>query len=150
MSQTQQAIHRRHAARRLAMQALYAWSMAGQDLPELLQQFQQDPDYRKTDPDYFAMLVRGVITSLDEVDAQLQPLLDRPLEQIDPVELSILRLATFELKQQPEVPWKVVLNEAVSLTKKFGAADAYKYVNGVLDKMAPALRKGEISAQKRS
>lgn len=147
MTQTQSAIHQRQAARRLAMQALYAWQMAGQDLSELLQQFQQDPDYRKTDKDYFATLVRGVITNLDTVDGFLQPQLDRPLERIDPVELSILRLATFELEQQMEVPYKVVLNEAVSLTKKFGAMDAYKYVNGVLDKLAPILRKLELSAK---
>jgi len=146
MSQSQPAIHQRQAARRLAMQALYAWKLAGQELPELLQQFEQDPDYGKTDKDYFVNLVRGVVTNLDKLDAYLQPQLDRPLKQIDPVELSILRLATFELEQHMEVPYKVVLNEAVSLTKKFGAVDAYKFVNGVLDKLVPTFRKLELSA----
>lgn len=148
MSESGSAIHQRQAARRLAMQALYAWQMVGQDLPELLQQFQQDPDYSKTDKDYFATLVRGVVTNLDKLDGFLQPQLDRPLERIDPVELSILRLATFELEQHMEVPYKVVLNEAVSLTKKFGAVDAHKFVNGVLDKLAPTFRQLELSAKK--
>ena len=148
MSQPPQVIHQRQAARRLAMQALYAWQLAGQDLSELLQQFQQDPDYSKTDKDYFATLVRGVVTNLDKLDAHLQPQLDRPLARIDPVELSILRLATFELEQQLDVPYKVVLNEAVSLTKKFGAMDAHKFVNGVLDKLVPTFRQLELSANK--
>ena len=135
MTEPQQAIHQRHAARRLAMQALYAWQLAGQDLPELLHDFQQDPDYAKIDRDYFETLVRGVVTNLDKLDEQLKPWLDRSLEQIDPIELSILRLAVFELEQRMEVPYRVVINEAVSLTKKFGAADAYKFVNGVLDRL---------------
>ena len=147
MTQSQSAIHKRHAARRLAMQAIYAWELAGQDLPELLAQFAQDPDYLKTDQDYFATLVRGVITKLDTLDQHLKPQLTRPLDQIDPVELAILRIATFELLQQMEVPFRVVLNEAVGLTKKFGAAEAHKFVNGVLDKLVPDLRKLEMSAK---
>ena len=146
MTNAQQAIHLRQAARRLAMQAIYAWELAGQDLPELLAQFAQDPDYTKTDQDYFAALVRGVLTSLDTLDAELEPQLDRPLTQIDPVELAILRIAVFELSERMEVPYRVVLNEAVALTKKFGAAEAHKFVNGVLDKLAPQLRKLELSA----
>jgi len=146
MTQSQQAIHLRHAARRLAMQAVYAWELAGQDLPELLAQFAQDPDYQKTDQEYFATLVRGVVTDPDSVDEHLEPLLDRPLAQIDPVELAILRIAAFELSERMEVPYRVVLNEAVALTKKFGAAEAHKFVNGVLDKLVPHLRKLELSA----
>ena len=146
MTESRQAIHKRHAARRLAMQAVYAWELAGQELQELLAQFAQDPDYLKTDQDYFSRLLRGVVSDPDKLDGYLKPQLDRPLEQIDPVELAVLRIATLELLQQPEVPYRVVLNEAVALTKKFGAVDAHKYVNAVLDKLVPELRQLELSA----
>lgn len=84
-----------------------------------------------------------------ELDGAFAPLLDRPLEEIDPVELAILRLSTYELKNRVDVPYKVVINEGIELAKVFGATDGHKFVNGILDKLAPTLRATEVSANKR-
>ena len=85
-------------------------------------------------------MLRGVVTQHNALDAYLEPLLDRPLNQLDPIELAVLRLGLFELRERIDVPFKVVINEAVSLAKKFGATESHKYVNGVLDKAARGLR----------
>lgn len=139
----------RREARTLAMQALYSWHIAGQSLNEIEAQFRVDNDFSKVDGAYFHEILHGVPRQKTELDAAFASLLDRPLEEIDPVELAILRLSTYELKNRVDVPYKVVINEGIELAKVFGATDGHKFVNGVLDKLAPTLRAAEVNANKR-
>lgn len=138
----------RRVARTLAMQALYQWHMAGQSLHEIEAQFRVDNDFSGVDGDYFHELLTGVARAKSEIDGAIAPHLDRPLEELDPVELAILRLSTFELLQRIDVPYRVVINEGIELAKVFGATDGHKFVNGVLDKLAPRLRSAEVRASK--
>jgi len=125
------------------MQALYQWDMSGNNLSEIEVQFLEDEDFSKADKDYFHELLHQVPARLDEVEAAFTPYLDRPLKELDPVERALLRLASYELLVRVDIPYKVVINESVNLTKKFGAEQAYKYINGVLDKTAQTLRNVE-------
>lgn len=138
---------RRALARRLTVQALYQWLVNETSPTTILRQFREDPaGLGKADADYFAELLRGAIAEAEQLDALIQPKLDRPLAQLDPVEHAVLLLGSHELRARPEVPWKVVVNEAVNLTRLFGAEDGFKFVNGVLDKLAHDLRSVEIKA----
>lgn len=139
----------RRQARTLAMQALYSWHIAGQALNEIEAQFRVDNDFSAVDGAYFHEILHGVPRQKSEIDALFEPLLDRPLDEIDPVELSILRLSTYELRNRIDVPYRVVINEGIELAKVFGATDGHKFVNGVLDKLAPTLREAEVKANKR-
>ncbi len=138
----------RSRSRSLAIQALYQWQMAGQDVGAIVQQFMLEQDAKKFDSDYFGELVRGVPTRLDELDAALASCIDRALDAVDPVERAILRLGAYELIAHPEIPYRVVINEAVELAKTFGAEKGHRYVNGVLDKAARALRPIEAAARR--
>ena len=126
---------------------MYQWQVTGQDVPEILGQFLVTQDAAKFDVEYFRELVRGVATSLAALDAALQPYLDRPVEQVDLVERAVLRLGAYELTQHPEIPYRVVINEAVELAKTFGAEQGYRYVNGVLDKLSRSSRPDEPRAK---
>ena len=128
------------------MQALYQWHMAGASLTDIEAEFRADYDFSHVDLEYFQALLHGVPACVDEHEATLEPLLDRKLSDLDPIERTLLRMGTYELAHRPDVPYKVVINEAVALTKKFGATDGHKYINGVLDKVARELRKVEIDA----
>ena len=139
----------RRVARSLVMQALYQWHIAGQSLNEIEAQFRVDNDFSGVDGAYFHEILHGVPRLKTELDALIVPCLDRPLEDLDPVELAILRLSTYELQQRVDVPYRVVINEGIELAKVFGATDGHKFVNGVLDKLAPSLRAAEVSANKR-
>ena len=139
----------RRQARTLAMQALYSWHMAGQPLNEIEAQFRVDNDFNQVDAAYFHEILHGVPRQKTEIDGAFEPLLDRPLDEIDPVELAILRLSTYELKSRLDIPYRVVINEGIELAKVFGATDGHKFVNGVLDKLAPRLRADEVRANKR-
>lgn len=139
----------RRQARTLAMQALYSWHMAGQQLNEIEAQFRVDNDFSKVDGAYFHEILHGVPRQKTEIDGAFEPLLDRPLAELDPVELAILRLSTYELKNRLDIPYRVVINEGIELAKVFGATDGHKFVNGVLDKLAPRLRADEVRAYKR-
>ena len=136
----------RRKARHYGMQALYQWHMAGASLTDIEAEFRADYDFSHVDLEYFQALLHGVPANLDELEARLEPLLDRKLDDLDPIERTLLRMGTYELASRPDVPYKVVINEAVALTKKFGATDGHKYINGVLDKVARELRKVEIDA----
>ena len=136
----------RRKARHYGMQALYQWHMAGASLTDIEAEFRADYDFSHVDLEYFQALLHGVPACVDELEATLEPLLDRKLSDLDPIERTLLRMGTFELAHRPDVPYKVVINEAVALTKKFGATDGHKYINGVLDKVARELRKVEIDA----
>lgn len=130
----------RTRARRFAMQALYQWDLSGTDLASIEAQFREDEDFGNVDAEYFHELLHEIPSHLERVDAHYQTFLDRPVKELDPVERALLRVASYELETHLEVPYRVVINEAVNLTKKFGAEQAYKYVNGVLDKVARQLR----------
>ena len=134
----------RRKARHYGMQALYQWHMAGASLSDIEAEFRADYDFSHVDLEYFQALLPGVPASVDELEAILEPLLDRRLEELDPIERTLLRMGTWELRERIDVPYKVVINEAVALAKKFGATDGHKYINGVLDKAARQLRKVEI------
>jgi N utilization substance protein B len=126
------------------MQALYQWLVNETSAEQLLRQFAEQPEgLGRADPDYFAELLRGIMDVRVELIAAITPYLDRPVEQLDPVEHAVLLLGAYELKYKPEVPWKVVVNEAVGLAKVFGAEDGYKFINGVLDKLARTSRPAE-------
>lgn len=136
----------RRKARHYGMQALYQWHMAGASLAVIEAEFRDEYDFSHVDLEYFQALLHGIPASVDELEAILEPLLDRKLDELDPIERTLLRMGVFELKERIDVPFKVVINEAVALTKKFGATDGHKYINGVLDKAARQLRKAEIDA----
>tara|TARA_R110001592_G_scaffold295594_2_gene565701 strand:- start:47026 stop:47478 length:453 start_codon:yes stop_codon:yes gene_type:complete len=136
----------RRKARHYGMQALYQWHMAGASLSDIEAEFRADYDFSHVDLEYFQALLHGVPACVDELEATFEPLLDRKLTDLDPIERTLLRMGTFELAQRQDVPYKVVINEAVALTRKFGATDGHKYINGVLDKVARVLRKVEIDA----
>ncbi len=142
----QQLIARRRKARHYALQALYQWHMAGASPSAIEAEFRTDYDFDVVDLEYFQALVHGVPAHVDELDALLEPLLDRKLSELDPVERSLLRLGTFELRERIDVPYRVVINEAVALAKKFGASESFRYVNGVLDRLAADLRAPEVRA----
>ena len=146
---SQQAVHQvnlfhaRRWSRRLALQALYQWQMTGQDLQEIERQFYEDENIHKADVPYFRELLHGVPALLDRLDAEIRVYLDRSIEAVDPVERALLRNACYELIHRRDVPYKVVINEAVELAKKFGAEQSHRFVNGVLDKVTMRLRSDE-------
>ncbi len=142
-------IAQRRVARSLAMQALYQWHMAGQSLNEIEAQFRVDNDFSGVDGAYFHEILTGVARQKPELDETFTPFLSIPLDELDPVELAILRLSAWEMKDRVDVPYKVVINEGIELAKVFGATDGHKFVNGVLDKLAPVLRAAEVKANKR-
>lgn len=133
----------RRGARRLALQALYQWIMARNDPHEIARQLREDARGR-IDWDYFAQLFPATAEDSGELQQHLAPVLDGG--RLDPVEQAVIWLGTFELAKRPEVPPRVVIDEAVELAKVFGATDSYKYVNAVLDKLAPRLRGAEAAA----
>jgi N utilization substance protein B len=137
----------RSRARRRALQAIYAWQMSGTSVRSVIEQFRHEQDMQVADLEYFEDLVRGVDANRAELDAGLAPFLDRDIEQVDPIERATLRLGAYELNHRPDVPYRVVLNEAVELAKRFGAEHGHTYVNGVLDKLAREWRTAETAAQ---
>ncbi len=140
---------KRSQARRHAVQAIYQWQMAGQDVGEIANQFFEEQDLDGFEVPYFQDLLQGVPKHLEELDELLKPALDRAIESVDPVERAVLRLGAFELRFKPEVPYRVVINEAVELAKVFGAEQGHKYVNGVLDQVAKKVRAVEVQAKQR-
>lgn len=150
----QQHIARRRVARRLALQGTYQWLITGNSFQETYLYFQEDPElaaeFRKCDAAFFHQLLRCAIEGGDALEQAITPYLDRKLAQVDPIEHAVLRIATCELLNHPETPYKVAVNEYVNLAKKFGAEQAHKFVNGVLDKVAAAVRSQEVAAQRQS
>lgn len=134
-------------ARKAAVQALYQWQMAGQDLTEIERQFLEEERLKDAQKSYFVELFYGVPKNLDAIDQALSEFVDRPVDTIDPVERAILRIGVYELLHRPDMPYKVVLNEGINLAKYFGADGSHKYVNGILDKIAQQKRAVEIKAK---
>ena len=137
----------RRKARHYAMQALYQWKMSASALNVIEAEFYADNDMSKADTEYFRELLHSVPARLEEVDNLYTQYLEaRDANELDPVTQALLRMATYELMARIDVPYKVVINEAVSLAKKFGATDSHKFVNGVLDKVAAQVREVEVRA----
>jgi len=145
MSQHPQGIDlaARSRARRRALQAVYAWQMSGSHMNAVIEQFRHEQDMEVADLEYFEDLLHGVATNVQAIDAVIKPHVDRDVAQIDPIERAALRLAAYELKYRVDVPYRVVINEAIEVTKRFGADHGHSYVNGVLDKLAGELRADE-------
>jgi N utilization substance protein B len=133
----------RSIARKLAMQALYQWQLTQHSAAEIKKQFLESEDSAGVDREHFEELVAGCIAKYDELAAALKPFVDRPIDQLDPVETAILLIGMFELQHRVDIPYRVVINEAVDLCKRFGATDAHKYVNAVLDRAAREVRAAE-------
>jgi len=134
----------RKKARRYAVQGIYQWHLSGNAIKDIELQFLESINAKKVDIEYFQEILVNTLTSITEIDELLIPILDRDFEEVNPVELAVLRLAGYELMSRLDVPYKVVINEALELTKTFGASEGHKFVNGILDKLARQLRKAEI------
>jgi len=130
----------RSRARRAALQAIYQWQMTAQELETIAGQFREEKSWRRIDEELFSANLFGVATNVTTLDSHLQPILDRPVAQLDAVERAILRMGAFELTHRQDIPWRVVINEYVELAREFGAEQSHKYVNGILDKLARRTR----------
>ncbi|AHN26721.1 N utilization substance protein B [Gilliamella apicola] len=134
-------VNPRRRARECAVQAIYSWQVSRNDLADVETSFIAEQDMKGVDTKYFRELLHGVAKNTAELDEKMAPYLtERKVEELGQVELAILRIALYELMKRQDVPYKVVINEAIDLTKTFGAADSHKFVNGVLDKIAPTIR----------
>lgn len=136
----------RRQSRELALQGLYQWLLNQTDADDVLAQIADKKGYAKADRSYLESLVRRVVDDGERLRETVSPHLDRPIEQLSPVEHALLLMAAGELDSQPETPYRVVINEAVELAKSYGGTDGHKYVNGVLDKLAADLRPEEAAA----
>lgn len=139
----------RGRARRRALQAIYAWQVAGGDARQVIAQFAHEQAREIADLEYFEDLVRGVIGRVAGLDDALAPYLDREIAQVDPIERAALRIAAYELLHRPDVPYRVAINEAIDSTKRFGSEHGHTYVNGVLDRAAAAWRAPEADVAKK-
>ena len=138
-------VHRSRARRR-ALQAVYAWQVSGGDANSVIAQFAHEQAHEVADLEYFDDLVRGVIRHSRELDAALAEFIDRTVEEVDQIERAALRIAAYELLHRPDVPYRVVINEAIDTTKRFGSEHGHTYVNGVLDHAAASWRAVEFGA----
>ncbi len=139
----------RHRAREFALQGLYQWLLNNEPAKTVVNNIRGAHGFDKADGDYFAALLYGAIEQSVELREAFAPLVDRGIGELSPVEHAVLLLGAYELKNQLDIPYRVVINEAVELTKSFGGIDGHKYVNGVLDKMAPKLRADEVGADRK-
>ncbi len=139
----------RTRARRHALQALYQWLMTGKDIADVIDEFEHDEKRLiKTDVSYFKTLLRGTVQHHQALDGRIVELLDRPVAELDAIEHAILYIGCYELEYHTDIPWRVTVNESIELAKLFGAEESYKYINGVLDKVARALRVTEERVMK--
>ncbi len=147
MTDVSASIGARQRSRRLALQAIYQWLVADTESAALIEQFLEDDHMERADADYFRRLVLGVLQSVTELEQAFVDLLDRPLEQLDPIEHGVLLVGAFELLHCPELPYRVAINEAVELTKTYGGTDSHRYINGVMDRLAHRVREIEIRSK---
>jgi N utilization substance protein B len=136
--------HARHKARALAIQAIFQWQFATNSVDEIAVQYLAEVNPKKVDAEYLNDLLRGTTKNAAAIDETITPFLDRKIKDLNRVELAVLRLAVYELMYRPDIPYKVTINEALELAKKFGTIEGYKYVNGVLDKIAHSPQITEI------
>jgi len=138
--------HARIRSRRSVIQAYYQWIMTQQPVSELIREFKTErTELKKADIEYFDRVLKGMIETRKNIDLELVPLLDRPCNELDPVENAVLHLGSYELMYLLEIPCRVAINEAVDLAKMFGAEQSHKYINGILDKLAHKHRSAELS-----
>jgi len=135
----------RTRARELLVQALYQKQIAGHECAELLEQFHEQAAYERVDKEFFDESLPIICKSQESLEKKIDGLIDRPLEQLDPIELSVLLIGVYELESRIDVPYRVVINEGVNLAKRFGALDGHKYINACLDVAAQSLRSTETS-----
>ncbi len=138
----------RRNARSYTLQALYQWHMAAQPVNEIEAQFRVNNDMADTDVSLFGELLRGVTSRARALDDAYSLFLDRSVDDLDPVELAVLRIGAYELIERLDVPYRVAINESVELAKIFGATESHRYVNGVLDKLAQKVRAAEVMAKR--
>jgi N utilization substance protein B len=136
----------RTRARELMVQALYQKQIAGHSTAELVAQYREDAAYQRVDQEFFDELFPAISNGQADLEQKIDVLIDRPLEQLDPIELSILLIGVYELEARIDIPYRVVINEGVNLARRFGATDGHKYINACLDKAAQSLRKVEVEA----
>ena len=136
----------RTRARRLALQGLYEWQVSDNKPAEIETQYLIEKETGHVDVSYFRELIRKIPLNCEELDSHIAPLISRPLHEVDLVELAVLRLGTYELVFHPEIPYRVVINEAVELAKMFGADQGHRFVNGIMDRLAASLRSLEVKA----
>jgi N utilization substance protein B len=139
----------RSRARRRALQAIYAWQMSGQPIAQVIEQFRDEQDMEIADLGYFEDLVRGIDAHREQLDTELRRFLDREIAQVDPIERGVLRIAAYELLHRPDIPYRVVINEAIETTKRFGSDHGHTFINGVLDKAAASWREVEVGESRR-
>jgi len=137
----------RTRARELMVQALYQKQIAGHSTSELVAQFREDANYQRVDQKFFDELFPAISDGQDEIEKKIDGLIDRPLEQLDPIELCILLIGVHELGTRIDIPYKVVINEGVNLAKRFGSTDGHKYINACLDLAAQSLREIEVQTK---
>lgn len=138
----------RHRAREFALQGIYQWLLNKDEIAKIASHIHLAHGFGKADTDYFDILLGGTLRQLDDLQALFEPMIDRKLSALSPIEHSVILLGAYELKNMLEVPYRVVINEGVELTKSFGGTDGHKYVNGILDKLAADLRAEEVAADK--
>ncbi|NMG02306.1 transcription antitermination factor NusB [Azoarcus taiwanensis] len=136
----------RRRAREFALQGIYQWLLSGNSVPVIEEHIEQATGFDKADREFFVGLMRGAVDQIDELQAEFAPFIHREVHELSPVERAILLLATFELKHHIEIPYRVVINEAIELAKSYGGTDGHRFVNGVLDKLAAHLRSIEVEA----
>ncbi|MYM31634.1 NusB antitermination factor [Duganella sacchari] len=139
----------RHRAREFALQGLYQWLLNNESASTVVNHIRGAHGFDKADAEHFTVLLNGAIGSSVELRATFAPLVDRGIAELSPIEHAVLLIGAYELKNNLEIPYRVVINEAVELTKSFGGIDGHKYVNGVLDKLAAQLRPDEVAADKK-
>ncbi|PRC91214.1 transcription antitermination factor NusB [Solimicrobium silvestre] len=138
----------RHRAREFALQGIYQWLLNHEDVAVIEAHIRQAHGFEKADIEHFDAVIYGSIKDVAALRNSIAPLLDRPISELSPVEHAALLIGAYELKNHLEIPYRVVINEAVELTKSFGGIDGHKFVNGVLDKLSSQLRQVEIAAGK--
>ena len=136
----------RTRARRRALQAIYTWQVAGGRAQEVIAQFAHEQAHEVADLEYFEDLVRGVLAQRADLDTSLAPFLDRDIDEVDQIERAMLRIAAYELQHRIDVPWRVVIDEALRTVKRFGSEHGHTYVNGVLDQASAQWRAAEVQA----
>jgi N utilization substance protein B len=137
----------RHRAREFVVQGLYQHLVGGQDAAAIIVQAESVAGFEKANRPLYDTLLEGVLTNAAELQVLLEPHIERPWAEVSPIERGILLIAACELRDHPETPYRVIINEAIELTKSYGGTDGHKFVNGILDKLAPQLRPAEIVAK---
>jgi len=139
----------RRRARELVLQGLYQWRVGGADAASIEAQAPEMEGFAKADGEFFTAALRGVIGQQEALTERIAAHIDRPFAELSPIESCVLLLGCFEMLNHPETPYRVIINEAIELTKTFGGTDGHKYVNGVLDKVAAVLRPDEVAARRK-